>query len=540
VVTPDSTNTNYTNSLVPVTANGPDSAVGGLVGQNDGSIADSYSFAQVSGSGNDNSIGGLIGVNSATGSLATSFSVVPVIGSGTSSVGALVGTNSGTISNAVWDYESTSLTNAVGSGSDSGAIKRTTLEMLDKANYTGWNFDNAWTINTASESGDGSPTGSSFPYLKDQYSYTPTMIIGRVVDGAAGLTVKNYGTSSSIVNTMTTFGADGLYYTVLPQGKKIGNLFVVDGDLDFKANSIYPTGVPSFDLYKDTLYVQEASNGGAGLGDLRYPATVPAGDLLYTIQSNSSSGVNDLTVDGNLKMYNFLWSGSVYNITATGSILLDNTTGHRNYYGTTFLFPDYPTTITAGDDITILVPTSLVLEKTVNGTTQIKAGGDVTIHADNGYFVNWNGADAIQAGGRYLVYAKDLVLTAGDNRRMFYLSKDDQIQAHPNSKYREWGEYWTSTSDEQAMDTRGGLIGDFVVWGGGAAPTDGSGFIYTASNPTFRALTSTQIMRQQAIDVAQADSVLSLSAATNPEENGKLSLTIQDKGVTLPSDANTN
>jgi len=99
--------------------------VGGLVGYNTGEITNSYSTSEVQGS---NSIGGLVGRNSDVGSVSNAYSTGAV--SGNDSVGGLVGENSGSISNA---YSTGVVTgdvsvgglvgdNDTGSNSDTGSI----------------------------------------------------------------------------------------------------------------------------------------------------------------------------------------------------------------------------------------------------------------------------------------------------------------------------------------------------------------------------------------------------------------------------------
>ena len=68
--------------------------VGGLVGDNDGAIVNSYTTGRVAGGGR---VGGLVGFNS--GNVSGSYSSVPVAGSG-DRVGGLVGSSSGSISDS--------------------------------------------------------------------------------------------------------------------------------------------------------------------------------------------------------------------------------------------------------------------------------------------------------------------------------------------------------------------------------------------------------------------------------------------------------
>ena len=73
--------------------------VGGLVGQNDGTIVNGVANGSVSGSGTHQQVGGLIGFNSSSGSIDTSVFFGDVVGN--DSVGGLVGQNDGTIENSL-------------------------------------------------------------------------------------------------------------------------------------------------------------------------------------------------------------------------------------------------------------------------------------------------------------------------------------------------------------------------------------------------------------------------------------------------------
>ena len=73
-----------------------DDEIGGLVGENEGSILASYATGSVSGA---DDVGGLVGDNS--GAITASYSTGAV--SGSSNVGGLVGTSTGTVTNSYWD-----------------------------------------------------------------------------------------------------------------------------------------------------------------------------------------------------------------------------------------------------------------------------------------------------------------------------------------------------------------------------------------------------------------------------------------------------
>ena len=149
------------------------SYVGGLVGDNSGTITNCYSTGSVSGS---SYVGGLVGYTD--GTITNCYSTGSV--SGTSVFGGLVGYNFGTITYSYWDKE-TSLqpSSTFGTG-------KTTAEMKQQATFEGWDFTNIWAIEE----------DVTYPYLQWQ-------------DAAAEpLKITSFAPSSPIndmVNTWNTF-----------------------------------------------------------------------------------------------------------------------------------------------------------------------------------------------------------------------------------------------------------------------------------------------------------------------------------------------
>jgi len=103
--------------------------VGGLVGLNAGSLSNSSSTASASGS--DHQVGGLIGGNS--GTVDNSYSTGGVTGNW--SVGGLVGANGGTVNNSFWDTETS------GQSTSDGGTGKNTMEMQDITTFSGAGWD---------------------------------------------------------------------------------------------------------------------------------------------------------------------------------------------------------------------------------------------------------------------------------------------------------------------------------------------------------------------------------------------------------------
>jgi hypothetical protein len=150
-------------------------ADGGLVGSNSGTITNCYSTGSVSGS---SYVGGLVGYDS--GAIKNCYSTGSV--SGSSIVGGLVGYdfNSETTKDSYWDNETS------GQSSSAGGTGKTTAEMKQEATFVGWNFTNIWAIEE----------DVTYPYLQWQ-------------DAAAELLkITSFAPSSPIndtVNTWNTF-----------------------------------------------------------------------------------------------------------------------------------------------------------------------------------------------------------------------------------------------------------------------------------------------------------------------------------------------
>lgn len=119
------------------------SYVGGLVGFNDlGTITNSYATGSVSGR---SSVGGLIGGNYVApgnfGKLSYSFATGRVTGSGTK-IGSLIGENlnTGTVVDNFWDSTVNPTLAGIASGTATGATGLTTVQMRTASNFTGFNF----------------------------------------------------------------------------------------------------------------------------------------------------------------------------------------------------------------------------------------------------------------------------------------------------------------------------------------------------------------------------------------------------------------
>ena len=112
------------------------SFAGGLIGENHGSIEDCYSTAQASAT--KGGAGGLVAINN--GTIRHCYSSGKV--SAPSSVGGLVGSapGGGSTAGSFWDTQTS------GQSLSAGGTGKTTAQMKTAATFTGWDFENIWTI----------------------------------------------------------------------------------------------------------------------------------------------------------------------------------------------------------------------------------------------------------------------------------------------------------------------------------------------------------------------------------------------------------
>jgi hypothetical protein len=110
--------------------------IGGLVGWNwDGAINDSYSTGAVAG---ESSTGGFAGDN-LNGKISNSYSTGKT--SGKERAGGLVGAYKGTVNNSYYNKETS------GQSNSEGGEGRITVQMKQKENFKGWDFEKTWNIN---------------------------------------------------------------------------------------------------------------------------------------------------------------------------------------------------------------------------------------------------------------------------------------------------------------------------------------------------------------------------------------------------------
>jgi hypothetical protein len=169
--------------------------VGGLVGSNLGAITNAYATGAVNGilyNSGGNYVGGLVGSNEAGGTITNTYATGAI--SGNNYLGGLVGLyRGGAIIGSYWDKETTGQ-----STSDGGGTGLTTVQMMDPASFAAWSTD---------ISAVGGSSAAWRIYAGDTAPLLRTFMTGLAVTGKNLDTVYNgtafAGSSSWILGTLT-------------------------------------------------------------------------------------------------------------------------------------------------------------------------------------------------------------------------------------------------------------------------------------------------------------------------------------------------
>jgi hypothetical protein len=202
----------YSTATVKGTAQYP----GGLVGQNWGTISNSYARSNILNGGG----GGLVDYNFATGIIENCYAA----GSG-SLLGGLARGNAGTCTENYYDSTFSGMTDSI------GATGITTANAKTQGSYSGWNFSSVWAIDAARNSG--------YPYLKNNAqpvvslpsNMTATDFAAMINADLTGDFIIDPGVSTvTLTGTLTPIGTTDTPFrgTFDGNGKTITGLTVAD------------------------------------------------------------------------------------------------------------------------------------------------------------------------------------------------------------------------------------------------------------------------------------------------------------------------
>ncbi|SHL20908.1 hypothetical protein [Fibrobacter sp. UWEL] len=206
-----------------------DDYVGGVVGLLETSLTNAYSVGKVEG---DSYVSGIAGGIDG-GTIKRSYSANEL--KGVKNVGGIA-YGSGTRQNNYYDVEK--------SGEVTGDSARTTVQMVTKANYVGWDFENVWTIDE----------GMSYPYFKKakpmntEYEIPgegPLFVASTVVSGKSGLKVSTAG------------GVANVQFRTAQEGEVVIRL------MDVRGRSVYSQtlGELAAGVYNKTLDLASLAKG---------------------------------------------------------------------------------------------------------------------------------------------------------------------------------------------------------------------------------------------------------------------------------------
>jgi len=155
-----------TNSYAAGNVSGSGSYIGGLIGQNGtntATITNAYAIGSVTGSGTSQYIGGLAGYNYTGATITNAYATGSVTG-GSGNVGGFAGNNAGTVTASYWDTITTGKATGIGGGTTTGATGRTTAQMMQSGNFSGWTFGS-----TPSSGNWFLIAGNTRPFLQMEY-----------------------------------------------------------------------------------------------------------------------------------------------------------------------------------------------------------------------------------------------------------------------------------------------------------------------------------------------------------------------------------
>ena len=281
---------------------------GGLAGQNNGKVFDSYATGDVS--GGTEGTGGLVGYNENGATIARTYAAGTVNASAL--VGGLVGRNVGSVAQSYWDTTTSGRSVGIGAGSTTGAIGLTTNQMQDPANfastYAGWDFANVWSAPSAGYYPQlygvnyvlrVDPANASRVYGEANPAFTFSIYgfhAGDTPGIVTGLSVSTAATTTSNAGTYAISASGGSAVSVSGQAYRFID---APGTLTVTPRAITVTADAKSRGYGDANPTLTYQVGGSGLvngdtlsGALATPATVTSNVGVYGITQGTLASPN--------------------------------------------------------------------------------------------------------------------------------------------------------------------------------------------------------------------------------------------------------
>jgi len=290
---------------------------GGLVGYNQGSISNSYATGAVS-IGTKTYVGGLVGDNQ--GSISNSYASGAVTGG--NYFGGLAGFNGGSVSNSYWDGYSTGKSGGIGGGTNAGAT-----EVSSQPNQT--KLPNAYaaasygSLPTASGIGTTTPSGFVFVPGNSTRPFLAFEVPTAAMNGtnAAGAILINNAHQLQLIGV---------------NGTSLAASYALANTIDLTQTSAATVGSASTyaGLWATTGFVPIGTDGASNVWNGTAFAAAGAGSLGFTGSLNGQNyTITNLTINrptsGYIGLFGYAGSGSTISTVGvvTGSVIGNNHSG---------------------------------------------------------------------------------------------------------------------------------------------------------------------------------------------------------------------
>jgi hypothetical protein len=232
-----------------------------------------------------------------------------------------------------WNTETSGTTEAFGAGSVSvsGVTGKTTAQMMQQGEFSGFDFETPWRI----------VQNESFPYLKNIYSPTPHAISGIAYQDSGSIAIDpgvevELAINGTAMYTAST-GDNGFYYFLVGASTLSTNNIVLVGldDAVYAGDTITAadsSGLTGLDIYGDNTLILRHDNGGSLTNTNIATAYDTVGNDLFAIGVNLLVWTGDtyapdgdvIVTDANVEIDGTMTLGA-YTLAILGTLDIDGT-----------------------------------------------------------------------------------------------------------------------------------------------------------------------------------------------------------------------
>jgi trimeric autotransporter adhesin len=297
------------------------SNVGGLVGNNYGAVSNSYATGHVQGT---SSSGGLVGFNYGSASISNSYAAGGVPGGG-----GLVGDNEGTVTDSFWNSDISAI--GIAAGTTTGAAGLTTAGMMTMANFSsaGWSISDVGGSTSVWRIYEGSTTPLLLSFMTPLTvtgDNTGQIYGAEPVSNLSGVSYSLAGapTSGHLFNLNNPYGGAinvGNYAPSLYSDQQGYDISYVNGELTIRPATLTVTAAGASRVYGRANPVLTGSITGFVGGDTLASATSGSETFATTAApgsnvGNYAIGASGLTANnGNYVFLNAAGNSAAFHIT---------------------------------------------------------------------------------------------------------------------------------------------------------------------------------------------------------------------------------